>query len=281
MITVSRTSSCAHCRADASPEPADAGRHRCEPLRAFLTAVLAVLAIGAWMQAEAQSLAGSKASLDRQNEQAHAHDYSYLERPKDVRRFVESGLLVPVQGNANYQLASVSFPHARPAVRTFIRRLGRQYRSACGEPLVVTSLVRPHSRQPRNASDESVHPTGMAVDLRRSRKASCRRWLERVLLQLEGQGVLEATRERRPPHYHVALFPRPYLHYIGARSAQPAPPPQTAEGSTYRVRRGDSLWRIAKRYGTTCDRLAKANGLHGTRLLAGQILRLPEEIEFP
>src|SRR5690606_40092741 len=94
------------------------------------------------------------------------------------------------------------------------------YQAACGEKLVVTSLVRPTTRQPRNAADRSVHPTGMAMDLRRSNKASCRRWLERVLLQLEARGVLEATRENRPPHYHVALFPRPYVQYVAALTGE-------------------------------------------------------------
>lgn len=239
-----------------------------------------VPALGVFLQAEAQSLNGSKASLARQNKQAQAHHYSYLDRPRDVRRFVRAGRLVPIHGNANCELASVSFPHARPAVKTFINRLARQYRSACGEPLVVTSLVRPNSRQPRNASEASVHPTGMAVDLRRSSKASCRRWLERALLRLERQGVPEATRERRPPHYHVALFPRPYLHHIGTHSAKPAPQSgATAAASTYRVRQGDSLWRIAKRHGITRERLMAANDLRSTRLLAGQILRLPEAPE--
>lgn len=193
-----------------------------------LPALVALVALGAVIGAEAQSLRGSKASLARQNRQAQAHHFSYLERPQDVRRFVGSGLLVPVKGNRDYELAGVSFPYARPEVRTFIERLARQYRAACGEPLVVTSLVRPNTRQPRNASEDSVHPTGMAVDLRRSAKASCRRWLERMLLQLERRRVLEATRERWPAHYHVALYPRPYLRYIGGRSAKPAPAPKLA-----------------------------------------------------
>ncbi len=228
------------------------------------------------MHAEAQSLRGSKASLARQNKQAHDHNFSYLDRPKDVRRFVRSGRLVPIKGNDDYELGNVSFPYARPAVRTFVERLSRQYRAACDEPLVVTSLVRPKTRQPSNASDESVHPTGMALDLRRSSDASCRRWLERLLLQLEGRRVLEATRERRPPHYHVALFPQPYLRYIGGRDAKPLPYPPATDGSTYRVRRGDSLWLIAKRHGTTSDLLEEVNGLRSTRLLAGQVLRIPE-----
>jgi hypothetical protein len=59
-------------------------------------------------------------------------------------------------------------------VQTFVERLSSQYHNACGERLVVTSLTRPASEQPRNASDRSVHPTGMAIDLRLSTKGTCR-----------------------------------------------------------------------------------------------------------
>ncbi len=108
-------------------------------------------------------------------------------------------------------LGEVSFPYARPEVKTFLEQLSSAYHAACGEPLVVTSMVRPISRQPRNASPISVHPTGMAVDLRRSDRHGCRQWLESTLLALEGEGMIEATRERWPPHYHVAVFPDPLL----------------------------------------------------------------------
>jgi hypothetical protein len=105
----------------------------------------------------------------------------------------------------------VSFPYARPEVRTFLEQLGHAYRAACGEPLVVTSLVRPITRQPWNASPISVHPTGMAIDLRRSDRRGCRQYLESTLLALEAEGMIEAIRERWPAHYHVAVFPDPLL----------------------------------------------------------------------
>jgi len=253
-------------------------------MRKAVVAFFALLTVVGAKVAEAQSLRGSAASLTRQNRQAQAHNFSYLNRPADIERFVRAGLLVPIRGNGDFELAGVSFPYARPGVKLFLERLGRQYRAACGEALVVTSLVRPTSHQPRNASDRSVHPTGMAIDLRRPRNPSCRQWLERVLLQLEGQGVLDATHERRPPHYHVALFPKPYLRYIGGGAAPSAPearvvaadPGRSAEGGvTYTVRRGDSLWLIARRHGTTVQRLKEENGLRSSRVLAGQVLRIP------
>ncbi len=169
------------------------------------------------------SLLGSHESLLRQNEEAREHDFTYLRTSSDVRDYAQQGLLVRLPGNADYELAGeeVSFPYARPEVKTFVERLSSQYREACGERLVVTSLTRPITRQPPNASTISVHPTGMAVDLRRSDSSGCRQWLETVLLDLEGKGVLEATREQYPPHYHVAVFPNPYLQYVASGEALP------------------------------------------------------------
>jgi protocatechuate 3,4-dioxygenase beta subunit len=118
----------------------------------------------------------------------------------------------------------------------------------------------------------------MAVDLRRSNDRACRAWLENVLLHLEGVGVVEATRERRPPHYHIAVFPRQYASYVdGLVRANALESTRIAEADDqeYRVRSGDSLWTIAKRHGTTVERLQSANDLRGSRIYAGQLLTVP------
>jgi hypothetical protein len=184
-------------------------------LRSVLFPPLLVAALA--LPAGAQSLSGSAASIARQAEIARQHDFTLLKDPAHIARFARLGLLVPLRDNADYQLSGVSFPFARPETRTFVERLSSQYRSACGEKLAVTSLTRPLSGQPPNASPLSVHPAGMAIDLRVSRDAACRRWMERVLLDLEKKGVIEATLERRPLHYHVAVFPRQYEAYIRGR----------------------------------------------------------------
>jgi LysM repeat protein len=210
-------------------------------VRATTTAVAVVLLLSSAGIAEAQTLRGSTRTMQRQNLIAQDHDYTFLRTSAQIRRFVDSGYLVGMGGNADYTLAAVSHPYARPAVKMFVERLSSQYRSACGEKLVVTSLTRAVQEQPRNASDLSVHPAGMAVDMRISRKRSCVVWLEKTLLSLEKQGVLDATRERRPPHYHVALFPEPYTRYVASiagpssvrlASAQPAPAKPVDAGST-------------------------------------------------
>jgi membrane-bound lytic murein transglycosylase D len=44
----------------------------------------------------------------------------------------------------------------------------------------------------------------------------------------------------------------------------------------YRVRRGDSLWILAKRYGTTTKTIQDLNRLGSTRLYIGQVLKVPD-----
>ncbi|MCF8062528.1 MAG: LysM peptidoglycan-binding domain-containing protein, partial [Deltaproteobacteria bacterium] len=45
--------------------------------------------------------------------------------------------------------------------------------------------------------------------------------------------------------------------------------------TTYRVRKGDSLWKIAKRFSTTTGAIQSVNGLRTTRLQVGQTLKVP------
>jgi len=248
--------------------------------RALLGAL--VIAAGLAQPMSAQSLRGSMASVDVQNVIAAEHDFTFLASGERVRFFAAQGWLVRIQPNADFTLRGVSFPYARPEVELFIRRLGAQYRANCGEQLVVTSLTRPTSDQPANASERSVHPTGMALDLRRPYGARCRAWLEGVLMSLEGAGVLEATLERFPVHYHVAVFPKQYAAYV-ARLQGRQPTPQATirtvaapeERVEYRVRRGDSLWTIARSHGTTVEELQVANQLASSRIFVGQVLDVP------
>jgi hypothetical protein len=97
--------------------------------------------------------------------------------------------------------------------------------------LVVTSLTRPNALQPRNAHELSVHPAGMAVDFRIPNDAESRQWLEKTLLSMEKQRLIDATRERHPPHYHVAVFREPFLAYAKKRDAADAVAAVTAATS--------------------------------------------------
>jgi len=137
----------------------------------------------------------------------------------------------------------------------------------------------------------------MAVDLRIP-SGRCRAWLESLLLSLDRVGVLNATRERNPPHYHVAVYPRQYATYIRRitgqpvrlaghpSTGQPQPTPAVRTASrpatpvspatvAHRVERGENLTVIARRYGTSVEALQRLNGLRGTVIRPSQQIRLP------
>lgn len=165
----------------------------------------------------AVSLRGSPNSMERQNTVATSLGYDFVETSDALSTLVEEGELVVMPGNGDYDvLETVSYPYARPEVRLFVERLAAQYSEATGEKLVVTSLIRPLSEQPRNSHELSVHPAGIAIDFRISSRRASQQWLESVLLKLERQALLDVTRERWPAHYHVALFPQAYRAHVSA-----------------------------------------------------------------
>ena len=239
---------------------------------------------------EAQSLEGSKAAVLLAHNAARDNGLPFMRTPAEVRRYVKSGHFVPVRPNKHYTLSRVSFPFALPETAIFIKRIAAEYHLACREQLVVTSLIRPLNRQPRNASKRSVHPVGMAVDIRISRNRECRSWLEGALMALEIEGVIEATKERRPPHYHVVVLPRRYAAMLARRGvpvsyirtstpdpADAAPDAAPPEGGRYRVQPGDSLWTIARRFGVSVERLREVNGITSDQIREGQVLDIPQD----
>lgn len=230
--------------------------------------------------AQAQTLRGSRGSVERMYNKAKEQDLTFYRSGRGVRSAAAEGDLVRMSGNSNYRIADASYPYALPTTRTFVQRLAAQYRDACGERLVVTSATRPRSVRLRNSVTESVHPAGIAVDLRKPTRGRCLRWLRQTLVDIEGGGVIEATEEHHPPHFHVAVFPAQYRRYLARRDAggDDKPSPRrtaSASRSTYRVRQGDTLIGIARRTGVSVAKLKDANDLRTSKLQIGQRLVIP------
>ncbi len=291
----------------AASGPPDAPRRRTAmphltPATDRLAAVLLAGALLAVPQAaEGQSLRGSRASIDRMYRQAVDHDLTFHRTSSGARKAAASGDFEKLPlSTRHYRLHQVSYPYVVPATKVFVERLASQYHAACGERLVVTSALRPSSRQPANSTQRSVHPTGMAIDLRKP-GGKCLTWLRSTLLSLEKAGVIEATEERNPPHFHVAVFPDQYTRYLGdaapvrlARAAEERKAPAARSGTArvtrvaatgsaaaragyerYQVRSGDTLWHLARRYGTTVRKLRSINELRSSTLRPGQQLLVP------
>lgn len=174
------------------------------PVVAILVVVLGLTVTP--REAAAQSLRGSRASVERMYRSARATALHFYETHAGVRKAAAAGRFVPIRSTRHLALhRDVSHPVVLPRTRTVVLDLATRYRAACGQRLVVTSATRPQSAQPHNASDKSVHPTGMAVDIRRP-SGKCLTWLRRELVRMERRGIVEATEERRPPHFHVAVL---------------------------------------------------------------------------
>ena len=174
-------------------------------------------------RALAQSLRGSPASVDRMYYKAHARNLTFFKSADAVKEAATTGQVVLLRGNMDYAVVGTQVPYVRPETLRFIESLGAAHRQACGEPIIVTSGIRPTARRLRNSHEKTVHPTGMAVDIRKS-PGNCRTWLRRALLGLEAQGLIEAIEENRPPHFHIAVYSAPVSsRIIAAANATPEP----------------------------------------------------------
>ena len=278
-------------------------------IRLLATMLLVVAALGtAASQAGAQrrarlpkELRGSQESVQRMWDFATMNGLTFYQTPRDVDRAVAEGKLVSLEGDASYEVTrSVRFAYATREVKQFVAAFAPQYLAACGTPLVVTSAARPKNRQPRNSNPYSIHPTGSAIDLRRPPAGPCQTWLRNALAELEQQGYVEATEERRPVHLHVAVLTQPgklaALPPVGTGAlARAAGRVQRSDGDvarrmaaganasdapinagTYRVREGDTLWDVARRSGVSVRALARANRRSQRAVLRpGTILKVP------
>ena len=251
------------------------------------------------------SLKGSSASLDRQqNARRRAHLKLHLNK-KSVRRSIQRGELKRVRPTRHLELAHVSYPYAHPKLHQLLTKLSALYWRHCRAPLVVTSLLRPRNEQPRNASPRSVHPAGIAVDLRVPPRV-CRRWLRDTLSSWERDHLVEATREYRPPHFHVVIIPHRLNQGVinrlrggkqsAARRVQSASKsrndrrrvkrrskrstegkPKKYRRTRYKVKRGDSLWGLSRRWGVSQKSIMSANHLSSKQLDRGQLLVIPKK----
>ncbi|MDB4882690.1 MAG: Peptidase [Gemmatimonadetes bacterium] len=186
------------------------------------------------------ALRGSKESVQKMWDFAQSHRMPFYLTPTNIDVAIKEGRLVALTGDSTYELTrGVGFSYATREAKQFVLAFAPQYLAACGTPLTVTSAARPTSRQPHNANPFSVHPTGIAVDLRRPTAGPCQTWVRNALAELEARGFVEATEERHPAHLHVAVLTEPgrvvtlpqlATTAVASRVASPAAPSPTASG---------------------------------------------------
>jgi hypothetical protein len=215
--TARRATSRATSRSAARAKSASARRTRARratrddfrlPSLATMAPVLAPAARSAGAPAAPLTLRGSPVAVEQAYLVARANGLPFTASRREVLREAGEGTFVRLDDSRDVRLRGVAMPFARPATASFVASFGARYRRACGEPLTVTSALRPTSVRLANSSELSVHPTGMAVDLRVPRDG-CRGWMRRALLTLERDGVVQATEERHPAHFHVVVLDAP------------------------------------------------------------------------
>jgi LysM repeat protein len=293
-----------------APHPIrNSGRRAARALRlaASITVVAALMAPAAGAQRRARgntrpdALRGSKASVEKMYDFAQQHRYPFYLTPTNIDSAIAHGRLVELTGDSTYELTrGVQENYSTREVKQFVTMFAPQYLHACGAPLTVTSAARALSRQPRNANPHSVHPAGIAVDIRRPPPGPCLNWVRNALAQLEAQGIVEATEERHPIHLHIAVLEAPGAKFVLPNLVQgmvaaarvPATPVESAtvvsvaSGEvnlpprgvrTYVVRQGDTLYDIANKTGVSVQALTAENGrvVKGA-LKPGTMLKLPE-----
>jgi LysM repeat protein len=73
----------------------------------------------------------------------------------------------------------------------------------------------------------------------------------------------------------TAMRPEPSSRLASSKSSRRVAASKSSRYRTHRVRRGQTLGLIARRYRTTVRALRSHNGLRGDHVRAGQVLRIP------
>ncbi len=204
---------------------------------------LLILAL-AWslaMSASAASLKGSRTSMERQNAEATVSELSFIENDAQLESMVRNGYLVPLPTTVGLSIdprLDAKWQYVRPWTARFLVHLGVDFHKEFGKSLQINSAVRTVERQeelreknrnaaPPNGERRSVHPTGAAIDIAKlGRSGREVRWLARRLLQLERDGLIEATEERRNQAVFHVMVHKKYLPDDGRRQR----PKKTARG---------------------------------------------------
>jgi hypothetical protein len=132
--------------------------------------------------------------------------------------YVASGRLTLLEGPNLRMKSGDVVPYVLPETKNFIVRLAFEYgQVGCGELTITSALRAVDGEMPSAASSYSVHPRGMAADVRVSGISErCEAWLNAYLLTKETEMVIDATREHWKivrgqkvpnPHFHIVAVP--------------------------------------------------------------------------
>ena len=90
-------------------------------------------------------------------------------------------------------------------------------------------------------------------------------------------GLVLSSRDPKPAP-KIASTPTPAYKPNPVPAARPKPRPVVVKPKRIRhlVRKGDTLWGLARKYGTTVSKIKSANGLRGDVIRAGKTYLIPK-----
>lgn len=157
-----------------------------------------------WPAQVVSLVGGCQSTSQQQHFYAQRHQLRFMQTPQERDQAFRDGLFVSlVDPNIKLNPKGVQGPFALPPIVSFTKSLAVQYREAGCGLLVVNSGTRSLASQPKNASDFSLHPAGLAVDLAIPAEERCDQWLQNYLRDNEAQKRIDATWELDPAHYHI------------------------------------------------------------------------------
>ena len=168
-------------------------------------------------------LHGSHDSLVRQNEEIDRLGLPRIADDGQLEDLEQAHELVPIRESRSLSIHPQLAPQDRfckPWTREFLQDLARAHYRLFHTPIQVNSAVRTvaqqerlrrynHNAAPTSGDTESSHVAGLTVDVsRRGMGRGERKWMEKYLLNLKQQGLIETAEERREPVFHIMVAKR-------------------------------------------------------------------------
>ena len=165
-------------------------------------------------------LHGSHDSLVRQNEEIDRLGLPRIADDQQLEEMEQQHELVPIRESRTLNIHPQLAPQDRFCkswTRDFLADVAKAHYREFHTPLQVNSAVRTvaqqqrlrrynHNAAPTSGDTESSHVAGITVDIsRRGMARGERKWMEKYLLNLKQQGLIETAEERREPVFHIMV----------------------------------------------------------------------------
>ena len=129
----------------------------------------------------------------------------------EYRALIANGTFVRLESGPYLQVLA-GRPYVRAETAQFVQQMAQSYSGAgCGR-MIVIGAGRLTTEIYENSSPFTVHPFGMAVDIRTNARfgisTTCADWLRAYAKEKEAELLADGTHELDPEHLHLVVVPR-------------------------------------------------------------------------